>query len=139
MPPQCPIESPIQDLYAWLKTEPELDVRSIKHDIIALNYLLNILSLIFNFIIKVSLIITTKFNIYLDNKKCIDTRTFTRPKKRSARMSFESIFEGLSPPMTDIQKLQYTENVTLIENVGLSPLYFYYIHAEKHFSAKKRF
>ncbi|XP_011175509.1 uncharacterized protein LOC105207644 [Solenopsis invicta] len=78
MPPQCPIESPIQDLYAWLKTEPELDVRN--------------------------------------NKKCIDTRTFTRPKKRSARMSFESIFEGLSPPMTDIQKLQYTENVTLIEN-----------------------
>ncbi|EGI63107.1 PREDICTED: uncharacterized protein LOC105148476 [Acromyrmex echinatior] len=78
MPLQCSTGSTIQDIYVWLKTEPELDVRN--------------------------------------NKKCIDTRTFTRSKKRSARMSFESIFEGLPPSTTDVQKLQdiditYTENV----------------------------
>ncbi|XP_024880078.1 uncharacterized protein LOC112459936 isoform X1 [Temnothorax curvispinosus] len=86
MPLECRAEPAIQDLYAWLKTEPELDVQSTKHDI-TLN----------------------------DNRKCIDTRTFTRPKKRSARMSFESSFEGLPPSTTDKEKLQ---DVTHIENVG---------------------
>ncbi|XP_024874680.1 uncharacterized protein LOC112456411 [Temnothorax curvispinosus] len=79
MPLQHRAEPAIQDLYAWLKTEPELDVQN--------------------------------------NRKCIDTRTFTRPKKRSARMSFESIFEGLPPSTTDKEKLQ---DVTHIENVGKS-------------------
>ncbi|XP_018339737.1 PREDICTED: uncharacterized protein LOC108747023 isoform X2 [Trachymyrmex septentrionalis] len=78
MPLHCSTGSTIQDIYAWLKTEPELDVRN--------------------------------------NKKCIDTRTFTRPKKRSARMSFESIFEGLPPSTTDVQKLQDID-ITYIENV----------------------
>lgn len=78
VPPQCSTESAIKDLYAWLKAEPELDVRN--------------------------------------NKKCIDTRTFTRPKKRSARMSFESIFEGLPPSTMDVRKLQ-DMNVAHIENV----------------------
>ncbi|EFN89823.1 hypothetical protein EAI_14013 [Harpegnathos saltator] len=32
IPPQCSMESTIQDLYTWLKTEPELNIRSIKHD-----------------------------------------------------------------------------------------------------------
>ncbi|XP_011865017.1 PREDICTED: uncharacterized protein LOC105560473 isoform X2 [Vollenhovia emeryi] len=77
MPVRCPTESSIQDLHAWLKTEPELDVQS--------------------------------------NKKCIDTRTFTRPKKRSARMSFESIFEGLPHSTTDIRTQDI--NVTHIENM----------------------
>ncbi|XP_071645141.1 uncharacterized protein [Temnothorax longispinosus] len=77
VPLQRRAEPAIQDLYAWLKTEPELDVQN--------------------------------------NRKCIDTRTFTRPKKRSARMSFESIFEGLPPSTTDKEKLQ---DVTHIENVG---------------------
>lgn len=122
MPPQCPTESAIHDLYAWLKTKPELDVRSTKHDNIALICLLNILSLLFNLIIRVLLAIATKFNIYLDNKRCIDTRTFTRPKKRSTRMSFESIFEGLPPSTTNIQKLQDMD----IENVCCSPLVFSY-------------
>ncbi|EZA60848.1 uncharacterized protein LOC105287818 isoform X2 [Ooceraea biroi] len=66
IPPRCSTESTNHDLYAWLKTEPELDIR--------------------------------------DNKKCIDTRTFTRPKRRSARMSFESIFEGLPPSIKGIWK-----------------------------------
>lgn len=124
MPPQCPTESTIQDLYAWLKTEPVLDVRSTKHDNIALINPLNILSLIYNIIIQMLLIIATKFNMYLDNKKCIDTRTFTRPKKRSARMSFESIFEGLPPSTTDIKKLQNTD-VTRIEDVGCLSLFIF--------------
>lgn len=55
--------------------------------------------------------------MYLGNKKCIDTRTFTRPKKRSARMSFESIFEGLPPSTTNIEKLQ-DMNIRYIENVS---------------------
>ncbi|XP_020277439.1 uncharacterized protein LOC109851617 [Pseudomyrmex gracilis] len=58
IPSQCSTESVVHDLYAWLKTEPEINVTN--------------------------------------TRKCIDTRTFTRPKKRSARMSFESIFEGLA-------------------------------------------
>lgn len=57
--------------------------------------------------------------MYLGNKKYIDTRTFTRPKKRSARMSFESIFEGLPPSTINILKLQNTD-ITHIENVGCS-------------------
>lgn len=126
MPSQCSTESTIHDLYAWLKTEPELDVRSTKHDNIALNiYPLNILSFIYYLIIQVLLTIATKFNVYLDNKKCIDTRTFTRPKKRSARMSFESIFEGLPPFTTDIQKLQDTD-VTHIKNVSCFLIFLYY-------------
>jgi len=125
MPPHCPTESTIQDLYAWLKAEPELDVRSTNHDNIALIYPLNVLSLLYNLIyiiiIQVLLAtIATKFNMYLDNKKCIDTRTFTRPKKRSARMSFESIFEGL-PPTTNVRKLQDTD-ITHIENVSCPPV-----------------
>ncbi|XP_029664435.1 uncharacterized protein LOC115236253 [Formica exsecta] len=80
MPLQCSIESTIHDLYTWLKTEPELDVKN--------------------------------------NKKCIDTRTFTRPKKRSVRMSFESIFEGLPPsPTTTTSEIQNID-VTRTENVG---------------------
>lgn len=121
MPSQCSTESTIRDLYAWLKTEPELDVRSTKHDNIALIYPLNILSFIYNLIIQVLLTIATKFNMYLDNKKCIDTRTFTRPKKRSARMSFESIFEGLPPFTTDIQKQDM--DITHIKNVSCSPIF----------------
>ncbi|XP_011883026.1 PREDICTED: uncharacterized protein LOC105570443 isoform X2 [Vollenhovia emeryi] len=49
------------------------------------------------------------------NKKCLDTRTFTRPKKRSALMSFESIFEELPHPTTDIRTQDI--NVTFIENM----------------------
>ncbi|XP_014484064.1 PREDICTED: uncharacterized protein LOC106749277 [Dinoponera quadriceps] len=79
MPPQCSTESAIQDLYTWLKTEPELDVRS--------------------------------------NRKFIDTRTFTRPKKRTSRMSFESIFEGLPRCITNIWKPQ-NSNDTHTENLG---------------------
>ncbi|XP_072747430.1 uncharacterized protein [Anoplolepis gracilipes] len=50
-----------------------------------------------------------------NNKKCIDTRTFTRPKKRSVRMSFESIFEGL-PPSPTTNTLE-TQNVMRTENM----------------------
>ncbi|XP_032668454.1 uncharacterized protein LOC116842829 isoform X2 [Odontomachus brunneus] len=91
MPPRCSTESTIQDLYTWLKTEPELG-----------------------------------------NKKCIDTRTFTRPKKRTSRMSFESIFENLPRCVTNIWKPQnlddtHTENMgkfssTSIENKESVPL-----------------
>lgn len=59
-----------------------------------------------------------KFNVFLDNKKYIDTRTFTRPKKRLVRMSFESIFEGLPPsPTTNTSKIQNAD-VTHTENVS---------------------
>lgn len=51
-----------------------------------------------------------------NNKKYIDTRTFTRPKKRSVRMSFESIFEGLPPSPTTNTKIQNTD-VTHTENM----------------------
>ncbi|XP_029174878.1 uncharacterized protein LOC114943427 [Nylanderia fulva] len=52
-----------------------------------------------------------------NNKKCIDTRTFTRPKKRSVRMSFDSIFEGLpSSPTANTSETQNTA-VTHIENM----------------------
>ncbi|XP_076179473.1 uncharacterized protein LOC143152820 [Ptiloglossa arizonensis] len=62
IPPEYQIESKVQDLYTWLKSEPEL--------------------------------------ILSGNKRCIDTRTFTRPKKRSSRINFESILETLSPSVT---------------------------------------
>ncbi|XP_012255732.2 uncharacterized protein LOC105685866 isoform X1 [Athalia rosae] len=35
-------------------------------------------------------------------RKSIDTRTFTRPKKRSNRLSFESIIEALSPSVENV-------------------------------------
>lgn len=47
MPPQCSIESKIQDLYTWLKAEPELDVRSMKYDDIVLNCLPIVYSFIY--------------------------------------------------------------------------------------------
>lgn len=37
-------------------------------------------------------------------RRSIDTRTFTRPKKRNNRMSFESIIEALSPPTPTLWK-----------------------------------
>ncbi|XP_012273638.1 uncharacterized protein LOC105696058 [Orussus abietinus] len=46
-------------------------------------------------------------------KRSIDTRTFTRPKKRSNRMSFESIMEALSPPVQNTWK---TEGLNLLKN-----------------------
>ncbi|KAL6425951.1 hypothetical protein ACFW04_008924 [Cataglyphis niger] len=52
-----------------------------------------------------------------NNKKCIDTRTFTRPKKRSVRMSFESIFEGLPPSPTNTLETQNID-VTHTKNMG---------------------
>lgn len=57
-------------------------------------------------------------NLYLGNKKCIDTRTFTRPKKRTSRMSFESIFEGLPRCVTNIWKPQNSNNMCT-ENVSV--------------------
>ena len=42
-------------------------------------------------------------------------------------MSFESIFEGLPPSTTDVQKLQDID-ITYIENVGcLTVLYIFYV------------
>lgn len=52
-----------------------------------------------------------------NNKKSIDTRTFTRPKKRSVRISFESIFEGLPSSPTNTSETQNAD-VTHTENVG---------------------
>ncbi|XP_026674819.1 uncharacterized protein LOC108631650 [Ceratina calcarata] len=64
VPPQgYRFESTVQDLYTWLRTEPEL-----------------FLSV---------------------NKKPIDSRTFTRTKKRSSKCSFESILESLSSPISN--------------------------------------
>ncbi|XP_012219697.2 uncharacterized protein [Linepithema humile] len=85
IPSQCSTESAIHDLYAWLKTEPELDTRG-----------------------------TRANNI---NKKCINTRTFTRSKKRSARLSFESIFEGL-PPSPSSNVWNQNTDVTQIKDAG---------------------
>ncbi|XP_053977823.1 uncharacterized protein LOC128875879 [Hylaeus volcanicus] len=39
------------------------------------------------------------------NRKCIDTRTFTRPKKRSTRINFESILETLSPSVANTRRI----------------------------------
>jgi len=47
MPLQCSTESAIHDLYTWLKTEPELDVQSIKHSIL-ISCLQNVSNLIYN-------------------------------------------------------------------------------------------
>lgn len=41
-------------------------------------------------------------------RRSIDTRTFTRPKKRINRMSFESIMEALSPPASNVWRSQAT-------------------------------
>ncbi|GAB1865081.1 hypothetical protein CAJAP_06160 [Camponotus japonicus] len=69
-----------------------------------------------------------------NNKKYIDTRTFTRPKKRLVRMSFESIFEGLPPsPTTNTSKIQnaditHTENMekylpaTMVDKESVPPM-----------------
>lgn len=65
MPPQCSTGSTIQDIYTWLKAEPELAVRSTKHDNIALIYPLNILSFIYSLIIQVLLAIVIKFSMYI--------------------------------------------------------------------------
>lgn len=48
---------------------------------------------------------------YLANRKSVDTRTFTRSKKRSSRTSFESIFETLSSPVANIWKTTNFSNV----------------------------
>lgn len=61
----------------------------------------------------------SKFNIYLDNKKYIDTRTFTRPKKRSSRISFESVFLGLPPYAKNILRLKNTDTIHM-DDVGYS-------------------
>lgn len=120
IPPQCSTESTIHDLYAWLKAEPELDTRGTKINKANSNIALTIscfLIFLAQFIILSLFIIAFTF-IFLVNKKCINTRTFTRPKKRSARLSFESIFEGLPPsPSSDIWKPQNTD-VTQTEDVG---------------------
>ncbi|XP_031838867.1 uncharacterized protein LOC116429733 [Nomia melanderi] len=42
------------------------------------------------------------------NRRFIDTRTFTRPKKRTSRNNFESILENLSPPVSSVWKTTYS-------------------------------
>ncbi|XP_076303209.1 uncharacterized protein LOC143221682 [Lasioglossum baleicum] len=69
MPPQCSIDTSIQNLYIWLKSESEL--------------------------------------ILPGNRRSIDTRTFTRPKKRTSRINFESISEAVSPPISNTWKSSY--------------------------------
>ncbi|XP_076646374.1 uncharacterized protein LOC143355451 [Halictus rubicundus] len=69
IPPQCYIDTSIQNLYVWLKSESEL--------------------------------------ILPGNRRFIDTRTFTRPKKRTSRMNFESISEAVSPPISNTWKISY--------------------------------
>ncbi|KOC66328.1 hypothetical protein WH47_07397 [Habropoda laboriosa] len=45
------------------------------------------------------------------NRKFIDTRTFTRSKKRSSRTSFESILESLSSPVSNLWKTSNFSNI----------------------------
>nr|XP_003703362.1 PREDICTED: uncharacterized protein LOC100879633 isoform X1 [Megachile rotundata] len=73
IPTRYQTESKVQDLYTWLKNEPELNLSA--------------------------------------NKKFVDTRTFTRPKKRSSRSTFESILETLSSPVANIWKTSNFPNV----------------------------
>lgn len=45
------------------------------------------------------------------NRKSIDTRTFTRSKKRSSRTTFESILESLSSPVSNTWKTSNFSNI----------------------------
>ncbi|XP_076767073.1 uncharacterized protein LOC143433582 [Xylocopa sonorina] len=73
VPTEYQSESTVQDLYTWLRSEPELT-----------------------------------FSV---NRKSTDTRTFTRPKKRSNRCSFESILESLSAPVSNTFKTSNFSNI----------------------------
>lgn len=54
---------------------------------------------------------------HLASRKSIDTRTFTRSKKRSSRTSFESILESLSSPVSNTWRTSNFSNID--ENVSL--------------------
>nr|XP_034192681.1 uncharacterized protein LOC117609975 isoform X1 [Osmia lignaria]XP_034192691.1 uncharacterized protein LOC117609975 isoform X1 [Osmia lignaria] len=73
IPTRYQTESTVQDLYTWLRSEPELNLSA--------------------------------------NRKSVDTRTFTRSKKRSTKTCFESIFETLSSPVANIWKTSNFSNV----------------------------
>ncbi|XP_043259484.1 uncharacterized protein LOC122401430 isoform X1 [Colletes gigas] len=66
IPPEYQTQTTVQNLHAWLRSEPDL--------------------------------------ILSGNRRSIDTRTFTRPKKRSSRINFESILENLSPTVANTWK-----------------------------------
>ncbi|XP_046834801.1 uncharacterized protein LOC124431220 isoform X1 [Vespa crabro] len=55
-------------------------------------------------------------NIPTVNKRFTDTRTFTRPKKRNSRMSFESIMESLPPHLQGACKIRDKEAQNLYQN-----------------------
>nr|XP_033326841.1 uncharacterized protein LOC117220717 isoform X1 [Megalopta genalis] len=46
--------------------------------------------------------------ILTGSRRSIDTRTFTRPKKRTSRINFESISETLSPPISHTWKTSHS-------------------------------
>nr|XP_050868351.1 putative uncharacterized protein DDB_G0277255 [Vespula vulgaris] len=55
-------------------------------------------------------------NIPTVNKRFTDTRTFTRPKKRNSRMSFESIIEALPPHLQGACKIRDKESQNLYQS-----------------------
>lgn len=57
-------------------------------------------------------------NSHTGNKKSIDTRTFTRPKKRNSRMSFESILEALPPQLQNACKLKDKESQNICQSAN---------------------
>ncbi|KZC14347.1 hypothetical protein WN55_06779 [Dufourea novaeangliae] len=84
IPSQYSTETSIQNLYIWLKNEPELTLSGIR--------------------------------------RSIDTRTFTRPKKRTSRTNFESILETLSPPLSNTWKSAYSEVPTANKEEIVPPM-----------------
>ncbi|KAK2580115.1 hypothetical protein KPH14_012393 [Odynerus spinipes] len=71
---------------------------------------------------------TSYQNSHTATKKSIDTRTFTRPKKRNSRMSFESIIEALPPQLQNVCKIKDKESHKLYQNAS-----------KKQMSEKKEF
>lgn len=62
-------------------------------------------------------------SLILVNKRFTDTRTFTRPKKRNNRMSFESIMEALPPHLQGACKIRDKESQNLYQSVSFRNYY----------------
>ncbi|XP_076231439.1 uncharacterized protein LOC143177432 [Calliopsis andreniformis] len=57
-------------------------------------------------------------SIISGNRRAIDTRTFTRPKKRLSRTNFESVFETVPSNATDTWKTEYSDCSNLEEDLS---------------------
>lgn len=111
------MESTVHDLYTWLKTEPELNFSGIEN----VNHYLFTIYLFYMFNLYI---------FYSANKKSIDTRTFTRSKKRSSRTTFESILESLSSPVSNTWKTSNFSNIEEDVSLFIFIYYTYSIYAQ---------